>query len=88
MWKRTEGNQDDRKKAINSERLESTVLLEIEQYDRRKLIEERTIITRPQSRFVRRYVVVFRLWICYQLGNSVDFTRVGRQENFSVNCAL
>ena len=35
------------KKAIKSDRLKSTVILGIEQYDRRKLVEERTIIVRP-----------------------------------------
>ena len=38
--------------------------------DRRKIVEGRTIITRSLSRFVGRYVVGFRLWICYQLGMS------------------
>ena len=38
---------DGRKKAINSDRLESTVILGIEKYDRRKMVEERTVIVRP-----------------------------------------
>ena len=42
----TQENQDDRKKAINSYRLESTVMLGIELYDRRKKVEERTVIAR------------------------------------------
>ena len=39
--------QRGRKKAINSNRLESTVILGIEQYERRKMVEERTVIVRP-----------------------------------------
>ena len=38
---------DGRKKAINSDRLKSTVILGIEQYDRRKMIEKKTVIVRP-----------------------------------------
>ena len=58
---------DPRQREMYTDRLERKIRLGIEPYDRRKIVEGRSAITRSQSRFVRRYVVVFRLWICKQL---------------------
>ena len=56
--------------------LERRIRLGVEPYDRCRIVEGSSVITRSQSQFVRSYVVVFRLWICYQLGNVVDNTGV------------
>ena len=46
MTVNTRVTEDDRKKAIHFDRLE-VAILGIEQYDLRKMVEERTIIVRP-----------------------------------------